>query len=366
MEAKHPYVSPSTLSSSPLGGEALFVHKDFVLNRIHSFPKGTSCGQDGVRAQHLADILEGAASMVADDMLGSITGVVNLFLSGKCPSQLGEFIASAPLTPLVKLGGGLHPIAIDFQFGVSVHGGCDAVLHSVNMLIESKGNEETRERCPSIAPWVEFCYSQPARLYYDDFILWSCQGVQQGDPLGPLLFALALHPLVHTINQSCELTLQAWYLNDGTIIGDTLMVSKALDIIMADGPTHGLFLNVDKTKLFWHVEDPRGRVEGVFPINISRPLNGVKLLGGSVGLDVGLCWDLDLKRVSKTISLIEGHFAARLLQGPPTIFILPPEVVLKNIKEGVGNHFWLVHLLSRMFQIAMIVDTLVFVEIIME
>ncbi|GKE20519.1 hypothetical protein Tco_1432031 [Tanacetum coccineum] len=166
LEAKHPFAPPPTLSSSPLGGDVLCVNKDLVLNRIYSFPKGTSCGRDGLRAQHLRDILGGAASAVADDLLGSITGVVNLFLSGKCPSQLGEFIASAPLTPLVKPGGGLRPIAVgtvwrrlvskvasssvgdsistylqDFQFGVGVPGGCEAVLHSMNRLIEAKGNE---------------------------------------------------------------------------------------------------------------------------------------------------------------------------------------------------------------------------------
>ncbi|GJV76459.1 hypothetical protein Tco_1508043, partial [Tanacetum coccineum] len=109
-----------------------------------------------------------------------------------------------------------------------------------------------------------------------------------------------------TLSSSCELTLQAWYLDDGTIVGDTLMVAKALDIIKTDGPTRGLFLNVDKTELFWPVEDPRSKMDGVFPINISRPLNGVKLLGGSVSLDEGFCRDLALKRVSKTISLMEA------------------------------------------------------------
>ncbi|GJS90628.1 ribonuclease H-like domain-containing protein [Tanacetum coccineum] len=202
-----------------------------------------------------------------------------------------------------SIGNSMNNYLNDFQFGVGVPGGCEAVLHSVNSLVESKGNEvglsmplvdfknafnlvdmsvvleETRVRCPSIAPW---------------------------DPLGPLLFALALHPLVHTINQLCGLTLHAWYLDDNTIVGDTLMVAKALDIIKAKGPTRGLFLNVDKTKLFWPVEDLRSRVEGVFPLNISRPLNSVKLLGGSVSLDECFCWDLALKRVSKTISLMEA------------------------------------------------------------
>ena len=121
-----------------------------------------------------------------------------------------------------------------------------------------------------------------------------------------MLFALALHPLVHAINRSCELVLQAWYLDDGTIVGDTLAVAKALDIIRTEGPARGLFLNVDKTELFWPVEDPRCRADGVFPSNIARPLHGVKLLGGSVSLDDSFCRDLASKRVSKTISLMEA------------------------------------------------------------
>ena len=79
--------------------------------------------------------------------------------------------------------------------------------NAFNLVDRSVLLQEARGRCPSIAPWVEFCYVRPARLYYEDSILWSSQGVQQGDPLGPLLFALALHPLIHAINQSCELTL---------------------------------------------------------------------------------------------------------------------------------------------------------------
>lgn len=107
--------------------------------------------------------------------------------------------------------------------------------------------KEVRERCPSIARWVEFCYSQHARLYYNDSILSSSQGVQQGDPLGPLLFALILHPMVNKIAAECNLDLHAWYLDDGTIAGDTMEVAKALRIIQRDGPARGLHLNIGKT-----------------------------------------------------------------------------------------------------------------------
>ena len=134
------------------------------------------------------------------------------------------------------------------QFGVGVSGGGEAILHTVNRLIEDRGGDvglsmllvdfknafnmvyravmlrEVRLRVPAISRWVEFCYSNPARLYYGEHTLWSHQGVQQGDPLGPLLFALVLHPLACKIRDSFTLSLQAWYLDDGTIIGDTLVV----------------------------------------------------------------------------------------------------------------------------------------------
>nr|GEW80721.1 hypothetical protein [Tanacetum cinerariifolium] len=187
------------LSSSPLSGDAFVIHKDSMLNRIYCFLKGTSYGRDGLRAQHLEDSLGGAASTVVDDLLRSITRVINLFLSGMCPSQLGGFIASAPLTPLVKSGGDLCPIAIGIVWRRLVSKVASlAVGNSMNtsLLIESMGNEfrlsmllvdfknafnlvdisvllqETIETFPSIALWVEFFYSQPVRLYYDDFVLW--------------------------------------------------------------------------------------------------------------------------------------------------------------------------------------------------
>ena len=155
-----------------------------------------------------------------------------------------------------------------------LEGGGEAILHAVNRFIEDRGGEEglsmllvdfknafnlvdrevmlqeVRLRCPAISRWVEFCYSSPARLYYREHTLWSHQGVQQGDPLGPLLFALVLHPLICKIRDSFSLSFQAWYLDDGTIIGDTLVVGKALELIMADGPRRGLHLNVGKTEVF--------------------------------------------------------------------------------------------------------------------
>ncbi|GJV80376.1 putative reverse transcriptase domain-containing protein [Tanacetum coccineum] len=165
---------------------------------------------------------------------------------------------------------------------------------------------EVRLRCPAISCWVEFCYSKPTRLYIGEHTLWSCQGVQQGDPLGPLLFSLVLHPLICKIKDSFSPSLHAWYLDDGTIVGDTLVVGNVLEVIMEDGPGCGLHLNVDKTEVFWLKEDPRSRLVGIFPPNIARPLHGVKLLSGPASVDFEFCNELVMKRVAKTIGLMDA------------------------------------------------------------
>ncbi|KAD3066955.1 hypothetical protein E3N88_34835 [Mikania micrantha] len=124
---------------------------------------------------------------------------------------------STPLTPLLKPDNGIRPIVVgmiwrrlvskaamrgvgkemakylgDFQFGVGVPSGPEAVLHSANRFLNefhSDGSlamltvdftnafnlvsrtallHEVRTRCPSISLWVDFLYGQPARLYVEE------------------------------------------------------------------------------------------------------------------------------------------------------------------------------------------------------
>ncbi|XP_052627549.1 uncharacterized protein LOC128134140 [Lactuca sativa] len=216
----------------------------------------------------------------------------------------------------------------DFQFGVGVSGGAEAILHSANRLLNERHDDkslsmltidfsnafnlvdrsallhEVRLRCPSISLWVDFLYGQAARLCLGNTHIRSSTGVQQGDPLGPLLFAIVLHPLLHKIRDNCKLLLHAWYLDDGTLIGDLEEVAKALDTIMVTGPKLGLQLNIKNTELFWPSCDGRKLREGLFPADIRRPPLGVKLLGGAVSRYASFIRSLAIKRAENAVNLM--------------------------------------------------------------
>ena len=52
------------------------------------------------------------------------------------------------------------------------------------------------------AVWADFTYGRPAPLIVNEEVsIMSEEGVQQGDPLGPLFFALAALPLAQKLKQ---------------------------------------------------------------------------------------------------------------------------------------------------------------------
>ena len=68
---------------------------------------------------------------------------------------------------------------------------------------------------PTLLPFVHSAYSSPSSLFWDGRSLLSAEGVQQGDPLGPLLFCLTLYQLHSRVkSEFCVL-----YLDDVTLGG---------------------------------------------------------------------------------------------------------------------------------------------------
>ena len=117
--------------------------------------------------------------------------------------------------------------------------------------------------------------------------LGSKQGVQQGDPLGPLMFSLALHKYVQSIasdSKCSELLFNMWYLDDGTLAGPKAAVNRAILLIQQVGPPQGLRINTSKCEV-----SSQGDLDG-FPANIKRSHEpNFEILGAPIGDVIFLC-----------------------------------------------------------------------------
>ena len=66
--------------------------------------------------------------------------------------------------------------------------------------------------CHSVTPSPLICNS--------DGFFSACAVSKQGDPLGPFLFCLAIHPILCKIKEACpNLVANSWYLDDGVVAG---------------------------------------------------------------------------------------------------------------------------------------------------
>ena len=73
----------------------------------------------------------------------------------------------------------------------------------------------------------------------------SSEGIQQGDPLSPLLFCLGIHPLITKL----QCTFKVFCLDDGTLGGCENKVYEDFQLIQREAALLGLNLNHEKTEL---------------------------------------------------------------------------------------------------------------------
>ena len=120
--------------------------------------------------------------------------------------------------------------------------------------------------CPDIFRLASLAYGSPTPIMANGNLIWSNSGVQQGDPLGPLLFSLA----IHDIASSMKSNFNVWYLDDATIAGDPRSVCddiKKCSCMLAD---LGLILNPSKIRIsqsrpWWISFSPRNPVHKFYP-----------------------------------------------------------------------------------------------------
>ena len=270
---------------------------DMVKSCILSFKAGSAGGADGLFPQILKDLISKSNGAIADDLLEVIVQFTNKIINGSIPEEISKIFFGANLTALRKKNGGIRPIAVGLtwrrliskiickasipelynhfypnQMGVGIKQGIEIAAHagrlfankttpSVLLKLDFRNafNEirrdvilkQTKELLPNYYNYIHQCYSKDSTLFFGQENILSRCGVQQGDPLGPLLFSIAIQPIINQI--SCEFNV--WYLDDGNIGGDPESVFKNLEMIIKKSNEVGLQLNFTKTEIiFLHMD----------------------------------------------------------------------------------------------------------------
>ena len=391
MLAKHPKAPPPTIPPDPTPHPPTISEQE-VLKALKSFPSASAPGPSGLRPNHLKEAIFCPSPDRAAQITRALSEVVRLLCAGRAPVEVVPHLCGATLLPCQKKGGGLRPIAVGevlrrltskclshavqseaystltpLQVGVGVKGGCEAIVHSVSKVLEDPSIspddrwtllldfsnafnnidhgcifEEIRARIPSLAPWTESCYGAQPILHLDDEHILSCCGVQQGDPLGPLCFALTLHPIVERIKAEVPgLKVNAWYLDEGTLCGSPKDLATALGIVEQEGPARGLNLNRAKSLLY--IADDADFTNNPLPPDIPITRTGFSLLGCPID-PPSFCEEVFSRRVEKlkeTLTrLPDPQMETTLLRSclslPKVSFSLrscPPDF----IKQGTAN-----------------------------
>ena len=116
----------------------------------------------------------------------------------------------------------------------------------------------------------------------------SSEGVQQGDPLGLLLFCLTIHELTSQL----ESDLCMFYLDDGTLGGSPEGVFRDLQLVQQGAATLGLSLNHKKSEVISHNPVARETLLTTAPdLSVTNP-DCACLLGSPLG---------DVECISRTI-----------------------------------------------------------------
>ena len=361
----------------------LTVTREQVRQSIVSMPTGSAGGMDGIRPIHLRQLTSSETGEAGQRLLTSITALTNLVLAGQVPSCARDALYCASLCASRKRDGGLRPIAVGsiyrrlpariaarfaatvlgpelrpIQLGVGTPLGCEAAVHAARSFTAGSDADQTtrvlvkldvknafnsvrrdivlrciKERCPEAYAMAYQAYITPTPLFIAGHTIISSAGVQQGDPLGPIAFALA----VDTCARNLQSPLNIWYLDDATIGGPVSDVVADLRLISKALPDLGLQLNAAKCEVA--VLDDPGReqhasaireVKSILPEVSETPLTRLRLLGSPLheeGLPDATDMVLDtISMLCERVRYLDRHtglfFLAHHVSAPRLIYLL--------------------------------------------
>ncbi|KAL0852553.1 hypothetical protein ABMA27_016972 [Loxostege sticticalis] len=261
LQSKHP--SPSRSLNFPPPPDRTYspltCTVEDVSRALGSFYNGSAAGLDGIRPSHLKELTSSSAAENGPRLM-----------DGQLNKEVCPYLYGASLYALSKKDDGLRPIAVgstlrrlsakiacyaikesmaDYlqphQLGFGTRQGCEGAIHAARSFVMDFNNadfviikldiknafnslerdvllNEVKDIIPSLYPFLDQVYGTSSKLIFKDNLILSQVGDQQGDPLGPLIFSLAIHKAIINIQSP----LNVWYLDDGTLGGEPEIVKQ--------------------------------------------------------------------------------------------------------------------------------------------
>ena len=313
LQEKHPEAHPeSVFPEAPEIISPMTATRDDVRLAIKSFKKGSAGGHDGLLAQHLLDLTADELGSEATKLLDTLRDFINVMVfGGQIPDEICPIFFGANLIAFSKEDGGVRPIAVGLtmrrlagkiamsklrpacstllhphQLGVCMPKGSETAAHVLRRFLDHSHEEQmvifkidfrnafntvrrdeflrqVKKHFPQLFPFAWQSYGKPSNLYFgDNHVILSKEGCHQGDPLGPLLFAMGIKDLINNCNSKVKL----FYMDDGTLAGRPEEVLADLEKIKAAANSLGLELNTSKCELFIkpHHEDNSDCITAMF------------------------------------------------------------------------------------------------------
>lgn len=364
---KHPAAHPNRSfpdgPSPQVSDEALHCTASQVRRAILSFAAGSASGPDLLEPQHLKDLIAKSGGEAANKLVDTLTCLCNLMLAGRVPEEVVPFVYGASLFALSKTNADVRPIAVGcvyrrlvgkiaarfgfsllkdlfypHQMGVGAPKGAEAIVHTVrNRLLTNFENNnpffmlkvdfknafntirrdvvlcEIKKQALCLFPFMWQLYSSSTNLFYGDQIIASTEGMQQGDPMGPLGFSLAINGLITKLKSD----LNSWYLDDGCIVGRLQDVQDDFKTILESQDNFGLAVNSSKCEIF----DPfseRKNMSDVFQTARILSTDNATLLGSPLFIDSAKCLFLEKLQEMKIficrLADLDSHYGFYLLK----------------------------------------------------
>ena len=162
----------------------------------------------------------------------------------------------------------------------------DAVIlvdasNAFNSLNRQAALRNIHQLCPALSKVLTNTYREDVQLFIDGEVLLSQEGTTQGDPLAMAMYAIAITPLIHRLED--RVNKQVWFADDATAGGDLARLKTWWDRISEIGPDYGYYPNPSKTWLIVkdsNLEEATTLFQGT---GVSITAEGKRHLGAAIG-----------------------------------------------------------------------------------